>query len=261
MNNARRFLVLGSVTAMGIVIVLLMKPIPQSQQYHLFADRRSLAGLFNFMNVVSNLPFVVTGLAGWWALRRSAAGVFMNIMYAVIFAGIFLTGIGSAWYHYAPGNNSLVYDRLPMVIVFMGFLCATIAGWINYKAGIILFLPLLVTGIASVLFWHYSERKGAGDLRFYAFVQFYPMIIIPLIYYLFASAENNRGLTLLVKVIIWYAAAKVLELLDKQIYQLTGFLSGHSLKHIAAAIATWYMVQFFVKKYGTGGRHSIGATH
>jgi hypothetical protein len=101
-----------------------------------------------------------------------------------------------------------------------------------------------------VLWWHYTELKGAGDLRLYGFVQFYPMLIIRIIFLLFASPENNRGLLLLVGVIAWYAAAKGFEQLDAPIYRVTGYLSGHSLKHLAAAIATWYMVKFYQKKYG-----------
>jgi len=215
--------------------------------YHLFADQRTISGIPNFANVLSNIPFLFIGMYGLFLLRKSPAPI--NHIYTVLFSGIFLTGLGSAYYHYAPDNNSLVFDRIPMTLVFMAFLSATIAAWVDFKTGIRLLIPLLVLGVASVLWWHYTELKGAGDLRFYGFIQFYPMLIIPLIFLLFASPANNKGLYLLVWVIVWYGAAKIFESFDKDIYRITGFISGHSLKHIAAAIATWYIVKFFEKKY------------
>ena len=110
-------------------------------------------------------------------------------------------------------------------------------------------MPLLLLGTISVIYWHYSELKGNGDLRLYAFIQFFPMLIIPLIFLLFKNLENNKGLYLLVWVIGWYIIAKLFEIFDSSIYTYTNVLSGHSLKHIAAAIATFYMVKFFEIKY------------
>lgn len=240
---------MAAITLLGILYTWMLQPIRQNLAYHSFADKHSKAGIANFANVLSNLPFLIVGVYGLWLLVSSNAGRTIKTVYGVMFTGIFLTGIGSAYYHYAPGNSSLVFDRVPMVLVFMAFLSATIIGWINARAGIRLLGPLLVLGIASVLWWHYTELKGAGDLRLYGFIQFYPMLIIPVIFMLFASPENNRGLKWLVWVLLWYCAAKVFELLDASIYQYTGFISGHSLKHIDAAVATWCMVKFFQKKY------------
>ncbi len=249
MSKQSRILLLAAITLLCILYTWMLTPVPQNPAYHSFADKHSTAGITNFANVLSNLPFLLVGAYGLWILVRSNNSSAIKTVYGVMFTGIFLTGIGSAYYHYAPGNSSLVFDRIPMVLVFMAFLSATILGWISERAGIRLLLPLLALGIASVLWWHYTELKGTGDLRLYGFIQFYPMLMIPVIFMLFASPENNRGLKWLVWVLLWYCAAKVFELLDAPIYQVTGFVSGHSLKHIAAAVATWYMVKFFQKKY------------
>jgi len=249
MKRNIRLLIMGLCTVVCIVITLLLPRFPQNPSYHAFADQRSIAGIPNFFNVTSNIFFLLTGLYGFWVLYQSKAPRNIRIVYAVMFLGIFLTGIGSAYYHYAPDNNSLVFDRLPMILVFMSFLSATIIGWVHARIGSWLLVPLLATGAASVLWWHYTELQGTGDLRFYGFIQYYPMLIIPLLFWLFASVENNRGLGLLVWVIGWYAIAKVFESMDKQVYHTTGFISGHSLKHVAAGIATFYMVQFFKRKY------------
>jgi len=228
-----------------------MKPLPQNVAYHQFADSKTIAGIPDFFNVVSNIPFLLAGIYGLFVLNRSPAPRSINIIYAVLFTGIFLTGLGSANYHLAPDNANLVFDRIPMTIVFMAFLSATIAAWIDIKAGARMLVPLVLLGLGSVLWWHYTERHGAGDLRLYGFVQFYPMLVIPLIFVLFASPANNKGMQPLIWVVVWYVAAKMFETFDLAIYQLTGFISGHSLKHIAAAAATLYMVLFFKKKYVT----------
>ena len=249
MKKRTKLLLLGACTLIAIVAAMMLQPVPQDLSYHSFADQRTIWGIPNFFNVVSNIPFLVVGIYGVVILMKSAAPKQLNGIYLIIFIGIFLTGIGSAYYHYSPNNNTLVFDRLPMTLVFMAFLSATITGWIDFTIGNRLLLPLLLLGTTSVIWWHFTELAGKGDLRFYGFIQFYPMLIVPLIFLLFASPENNKGLLLLVWVIAWYGLAKIFEIFDKNIYAATGFVSGHSLKHIAAAVASWYIVQFFESKY------------
>jgi hypothetical protein len=208
-------------------------------------------GVNNFLNVFSNLPFIIVGAIGLSYLSRSGVNRSIKIIYFILFSGIILTGLGSAYYHFNPNNDSLVYDRIPMTIVFMAFLSAVVAECINGRFGRLLLFPLVAIGISSVLWWNYTELQGNGDLRFYGFVQFYPMLIIPVILLMFPSPLNVKAWRSLLLVVGWYVIAKVLEKFDVEIYSLTGFLSGHSLKHLAAAVATWYMVVMFAKKYIT----------
>ena len=56
-------------------------------------------------------------------------------------------------------------------------------------------------------------------------------------------------LRLFLLIVTWYVIAKLLERFDKQVFSAIGFISGHSLKHIAAAVATWYIVQLFRIKF------------
>ncbi len=249
MTKKTKYWILLSFTLTAIVVTLMLRPIPQDVGYHQFADQRRILNIPNFSNVVSNLPFLFVGVFGLTKLKSSIAPSPIKRMYLILFLSIFLTAFGSAFYHYKPDNNSLVYDRIPMALVFMAFLSSVIASWIDINAGANLFIPLLLMGISSVILWNYSELKGHGDLRFYGFVQFFPILIIPLIFVLFRNPENNKGLFLLVWVIVWYLVAKLLETFDSGIYTYTNFISGHSLKHIAAAIATLYMVRFFEAKY------------
>src|SRR5262249_40874216 len=101
-----------SVMAASLAALMLFVPvIPQSQAYHQFADQRTLLGIPNFWNVVSNLPFIAVGAVGLWGYRDKPAII-------VIFAGIFLTGFGSAYYHWNPNDGTLFWDRLPMALAF-----------------------------------------------------------------------------------------------------------------------------------------------
>jgi hypothetical protein len=249
MTKKTKYLISWSFTLTAIVVTLMLRPIPQNEAYHQFADQRRILNIPNFLNVISNLPFLFVGVFGLTKLKSSISPLPIKRMYLILFLGIFLTAFGSAFYHYNPDNNSLIYDRIPMTLVFMAFLSSVIASWIDINAGAKLLIPLLLMGISSVIYWNFSELKGQGDLRFYGFIQFFPILIIPLIFLLFKTPENSKGLFSLVWVIVWYIFAKLLETFDKSIYTFTNVISGHSLKHIAAAVATWYIVNFFELKY------------
>src|SRR5258708_34880540 len=85
--------------------------IPQDPAFHHFADQRTIAGLPNFWNVISNLPFAVIGLLGLWKLR--------GLTDRVLFAGVLLTCCGSAYYHSSPYDARLVWARFAMTVVFL----------------------------------------------------------------------------------------------------------------------------------------------
>lgn len=242
-------ILLVSVTALVIVVTYRLAPIAQEAAYHNFADQRHLFGIPNCWNVLTNLPFLLIGMTGLSSLKKSTGDKSINRIYAFLFIGILLTGLGSGYYHYQPENHRLVFDRIPMTIAFMSLLSATIAESIDGRTGSLLLVPLLIIGIGSVLYWIYTEDRGAGDLRLYGLVQFYPMLLIPLILILFPAVKYNNGLRQLVMAVLWYVVAKLFESFDKQIYSATGLLSGHSLKHLAAAVSSWYLVELFIKKH------------
>jgi Ceramidase len=269
-----KLLFLSLLTVVVIVVLLLLHPISQDPSYHQFADDRSLWHIPDFANVVSNFLFLLVGIRGLFLLAQTKVSVGIGLTYGALFAGILLTGLGSAYYHLHPDNNSLVYDRLPMTLVFMALLSATISERIDPRLGFGLLGPLLVLGAGSVIWWHYTEVKGHGDLRLYVFVQYYPILLIPSILLLFPAtsisprtaipaipatpgtvatpATPGKEVRLLVWAVIWYIIAKLFDLFDRPIFSLLGSVSGHTLKHIAAAIATWYLVKMFQQKYRAG---------
>lgn len=227
--------------------------IPKTAQwigYHQFADVRTIWGIPNFWNVVSNIPFFVVGLLGCCLLRKKWNNKQIEIRQAIVFfiffMGVFLTGIGSFYYHLTPNNTTLVWDRIPMTMVFMSLLSFTVMEKINLKWGFRLLIPLILFGFFSVFYWHQTELQNQGDLRLYGVVQFYSILMIIFILCFFHSTypafKNYFAMFVL------YALAKCFEYFDHEIYNLNGMISGHTLKHLCAAISTYFMV-IILKEY------------
>lgn len=224
--------------AVLIIAVFFIDPIPQDQSYYAFADTRSILGVPNFWNVLSNFPFLLVGGAGLYysrSINRAGMSPDLQTAYLVFFAGIFLTGFGSAYFHYAPSNETLVWDRLPMTIGFMGLVTIIVGEHISLPAAKRMLIPLLIIGASSVVFWAVTESRGAGDLRPYAIVQFLPMLLIPLILLMYRSIYDN--VDFLWFVIVLYALSKLFEYFDYATFELGHLLSGHSIKHVVASIA------------------------
>ena len=233
-------LLLAGVILLVAAVWLLVPPIAQDPAYHDFTDRRRFLGIPNFWNVVTNLPFILVGAAGVYLLSRGGVrGGLPELRPSAMafFAGVALTGFGSGYYHLEPTNTTLVWDRLPMAISFMAFFSIILGEHLSVQAGRRLLWPLVIAGIASVLYWHLTEQQGRGDLRPYALVQFLPFLLIPLVMLIFRSRLTGTGY--LWGVIAAYLASKLAEFLDAEIYTWTGMISGHSLKHLLAAAGAW----------------------
>lgn len=232
-----------------MVLTFVEPPIAQDPAYHQFADRRMMLDVPNFLNVFSNVGFFLIGLWGMRFLyqqyrlpRQTHFARRMEIRpYILLFAGVMLTSFGSAYYHLSPDDTHLVWDRLPMTIGFMALFTATIMERISFKLGRQLLYPLILLGIASVIYWYWGDLRGGGDLRFYVDVQFYPMLAIPLMSWFFPSIYTLDKSTFWI--VALYGCSKLFELLDGQIFHLTaGIISGHTLKHLTAALATYVIL-------------------
>ena len=241
------------ITIVIFVVDLLLPRIPQPQSYHMFADQRSFLGIPNFGDVVSNVPFAIFGFWGLIFLLRSSSEQLSEHFldkrerwfYLIIFAGLVLTAFGSSYYHLEPSNARLVWDRLPMTVVFMSLVAALIAERIDLGIGFWLLPVLLLIGISSVFQWYISELRGVGDLRFYATVQTYSVLFLFMA--LLFPPRYTFGSDLAI-VAGFYVLAKVLESLDKPIFRLGQIVSGHTLKHLAAALAGYWILRMIKRR-------------
>lgn len=245
--NWRVWLLLLAVMAAAI-IVFLFPPIPQNEAYHNFADQRTLLGIPNCLNVLSNVLFLIVGILGMKFVfsARARAQTFVDARerwpYFIFFLAVALTAFGSVWYHLNPNDNTLVWDRIPMAIGFMALIAAVVAERIGVKLGVSLVAPLAALGVASVVYWSVTQSRGHGDLRAYALAQFGSLLVLILLLSLFPP-RYTRGSDFMVSLGI-YGLAKVLEAADHPIYSsLRGIISGHTLKHIAAAISTYWILR------------------
>lgn len=220
-----------------LLVVLLTEPIPQDPAYHGFADARTLFDVPNFWNVMSNLPFVIVGAAGLALHMSDRLSLLPELrgIYCLLFVGWVLTGFGSAWYHLQPENASLVWDRLGITVAITALLSIVVGEHISSRWGRRLIVPLVLVGVASVLYWSFTESRGAGDLRPYALIQFLPMVFIPLILLIYPSPFDRYRFFWWA--IALYAVAKLFEYGDSAVYHLGELTSGHALKHTVAAVA------------------------
>jgi hypothetical protein len=236
---------IGGIVSLLTMCFIVVPPLAQDPDYHSFADERTLHGMRNFWNVVSNVPFLLVALYGVKALRRRIAFLepWERVAYGILLAGTAAVSAGSSYYHLHPNDARLVWDQLPMTVVFMSLLTSTIGERVSMKAGRLLLIPMILLGLATVLYW-----SSSGDLRPYCVVQFGSMFAVPLILVRFPARYSAAGW-------VWgtlalYAFAKLVELLDREIATciLTG---GHPLKHFIAAGAVFH----------TGGRSQDGSFH
>lgn len=234
---------LGLVTVASIIAAFWLEPIPQDPAYHAFVDQRTLSAIPNFWNVVSNLPFLVVGLLGL-AWRRQLQSAALRAPYVVFCVGVALVGFGSSYYHWAPSTPTLAWDRLPMAVAFMALFSAALQDRVSERLGRVLLWPLVFAGVATIAYWHLSELADRGDLRPYAVVQLLPMILVPMMLLL----AGGRGLRdgWLWAAFAAYALAKLAEHFDAVIFAASGVLSGHSLKHLLAALAAWWVTRAFL---------------
>ena len=214
---------------------------------NLFADTRSLCGVHHFGDVLSNMSFILVGIYGIYSLIKNDNN---DINMWLIALGSMLVGLGSSYYHLNPNNNTLLWDRLPMSIVFSGIFMYAMAELdlvkkINYIPASIAYL---VFSMATVITWYIGTKIHHDLIAPYVFLQFGGMILIIILALMAFFESKNKLAKTLISIIACYALAKVFEHFDFQIFTaLNHIISGHSIKHIVSAFAIWLWFNFLQK--------------
>ena len=235
--KTRTFLLFG-VTGAAIALAVLLPAIPQPLVYHDFADKRELYGVANFFDVVSNLVFALSGVAGLVLVLRPRTCFEKpceRVPYLVFAIGLLLTGAGSCYYHLEPDNETLFWDRLPMTVSFMSLIAAQIVDRVDLRVGLKALVPMVLVGVASVMYWIATERQGRGNVVPYAVLQAYAVIVLLQLAITHPSRYTHGNA--IFAVFAAYVLAKGFEHFDRGIYTLTGAVSGHTLKHVAAGLS------------------------
>ncbi|TFB10500.1 hypothetical protein E3V55_05775 [Candidatus Marinimicrobia bacterium MT.SAG.3] len=234
LDEQKKLIILLSLFAVSLIAMMLFGKIEQPQSYHNFADNRTFFGIPNFFNTVSNLLFFFVGMTGSWFVYKN---VRMEARYSwlTLFAGVTLVSFGSGYYHLNPNDSTLVWDRLPINIGFMGLFSAVLTEFINPKLEKYTLIPAVILGVLSVLYWHYM-----GDLRFYIWLQAVTLLAITAVLFMYEGRFTLRRY--LLYVLGSYTLSKFTEFSDRTIYSATNnLLSGHTLKHTLAALAVFYI--------------------
>ena len=225
---AARVTVVCGALAATLIAVFLAGPRLHTLTNAGYADNRPFLGVPNLLNVASNFAFLLVGAAGL-ALCAAGEGPRPRASWAAFYAGLLLTSLGSAWYHLAPSDATLVWDRLGMTVAFVALFIAVLQQSTGVSLQRYVLIPALCAGTASVLWW-----RATGDLRPYAWVQAAPLAGVVLsVACGWLPAPLRRALAW---ALVLYVVAKLAETFDARILRLTGaLLSGHTLKHLLAA--------------------------
>ncbi len=220
--------------ALGPVLALaLMSPVIRGPGFHRYADDRALLGVPNAGDVVSNLPFVVVGLAGL-ALVRRAHGL-PRALVALFFVSVAGIGLGSAAYHAAPGDVTLALDWMPIVLTLAFLVSLLLADRVDRRTGTLAAVVLPAIAIGAVLWWWGGGGTAGGDMRWYAGLQLSMVVAVPVIVAMYPRGRLAARYLLLG--VACFVLARLTNAADASLLATTG-VSGHSLKHVVAAAAT-----------------------
>ncbi|HEY3356564.1 MAG TPA: alkaline phytoceramidase [Polyangia bacterium] len=243
-----KVLLLLATAAAAVGVAAWLRPIAQNPAYHRFADQRALLGVPHALNVLSNVPFLIVGawgLATVLGRRPRFAWPWERWPWALFMASVFCTGLGSGYYHLAPDNATLLWDRLAMVVGFAALLAITLGERVDARAGALLAAPLVALGLWGLLAGH------PADLRWYGLLQAGTVLLVVLALALFPA--RYTGTRAIFQAMALYLLASALEAGDGSIFRAGGIVSGHTLKHVAAALAAWRLGVM------VRGRHVAGA--
>lgn len=222
-----RIALLAAIVGAAFLYLCLRPPIPQDPTYHSFADRRGWIGIPNFLDVASNLLFLLVGIGALRSIRTPED----RWPLLVLGIGLILTAAGSAWYHWAPDSHRIFWDRLPIAIVGASAFALLASQRLPLRAGRLLLVGLCLACAAGAV------HSRSGDLRFYLLAVTAPLVGVMLL------LPARRGTAFWVAGLILYGLARAAEVMDGPIFETMEMVSGHTLKHVLAAAATWSVVR------------------
>ena len=239
--------ILIATTALLVLVSLWYGRIEQPQSYHQFGDTRTLLGIPNAFDVLSNLTILAPGLLGLalvYDRRKSEYRYhhrFEPMILATLFGGMVITAFGSMWFHLEPSDATLVWDRLAMTIIMTGYCSLVVSDRFSPSVAQRMHFPLLIFGLLTVLFWYFN-----GDLRPYFLFKFQaPILVVILLFW--GEESYDRAGDYLVSM-FFFLVASILEYGDIIVFDALGILSGHTLKHFTAGIGFYWIMRMISRR-------------
>ncbi|WP_341675574.1 hypothetical protein [Niveibacterium sp. SC-1] len=230
---------------LGLVLLGLVAagPVHLPPHYHAFADQRAWAGIPQAADVLSNLAFLLAGLWGVRVMWRSPERP-SRAAWWLFAGGVVAVALGSSWYHLAPDDARIVWDRIPIALACAGLSAAVLCErfeLLEIEANA-LTAVLATAATASVL----AIDWLGGDLRPYLVLQLVPLLVLPLLQWSHAAPRQERWATSAAALL--YLLAKLCELGDAAILAQLQLVSGHTLKHLFSALACATLVAMLARR-------------
>ena len=221
----------GVALLLYVMLRLVFGPLPQWLSYHNFADTRQLGFVPRAGDVLTNLAILFSGVWGALLYRQVTVTSDDRPAYRLLVIAAILTAFGSAYYHWDPGNDRLVWDRLPMSLLLTAVLALVLADRVSPPFGREALLPFGLVAVGGVLLWAFTEAAGRGDLLLYLVMRIGATVAVLTLLILRPPRFTAAGW--LWAAVAFDVAETICERLDWQIWELTGGIaSGHNLKHI-----------------------------
>lgn len=236
--RARVAATLTAAVVVAVVVGLVVGPVTRAPGFHAYADRRAWLGVPNAGDVLSNLAFLVVAALAARRLRAPALAAPRGLAIAAVVA-VGLVGVGSGAYHLAPGDAALAFDWAPIVLA----LVALTACVVGDRGGVALGRAVVLVGaplaLAVVAIWYAGGGTHGGDMRWYVALQG-TAVLLPLVVALVAPGQIAR--LPLAAALGAFVLARAFTARDAWWLATVG-ISGHALKHVAAAgaagLALW----------------------
>lgn len=221
-----------SLALLSLVFFLCLSPIYDPVDVNIYADERTFFGIPNFFLVMPGVLFVIFGLMGLWMLWNERK-TFLRSIWMIFFIASIGIGIGSGYYHVDPSDPRLFWDRLSISTAFMALLAGVVTERISLNRAKTIAPLLILAGMGSIFYWAW-----AGDLRFYLLIQYFSIIALPLLCFCFPM----KGDKYIYGLVIFYVLAKLVEMVDGQIFSLTHqMISGLTLKQLCGAVGVYFI--------------------
>ncbi len=224
----------------GLVFFLSIAPIYDRPDANVYADQRMFFGIPNFFLALPGLIFIILGSLGFWKLWPQRK-TFLRAVWMIFFIASIGIGLGSGYYHLDPSDQRLFWDRLSISTAFMALLAGVISERISLNTAKKVAPFLILFGMGSIFYWGWS-----GDIRFYSLIQYFSIIALPLLCFCFPMKDDKY----IYGVVIFYVLAKLIEMVDGQIFSLTHqMISGLTLKQLCGAVGVYFVYRKSAKSY------------
>ena len=230
---------LGSML-LGICVGLMAWGPVRPNVIHGYADSRTLLGLPHALNVLSSAVTLLVAAWGLFVTWRLDASVPVRRAWLCFHACSAVGAVMAVTYHLRPSTFLLLLASVMLsagfVLLFLSILAERIDPRFGSPAGVASALAVVV--LMALLVWLSSDSVDQADIRPLLFLQIPPLLLIP------AGALGLRGhgttATDWLAVLLLYALAKLFEYNDAAVLAWTGWISGHTLMHLAlAGVVGW----------------------